>query len=344
MTRMTQTQTQTGRSVSAIFAQRAIAAVRDRPALLRVICAESGLSLDAFDAPAARIPLRAFGTIWGSVSRAIDDELLQLDTRPMKSGTFAFICRAVLHERTLGDALAQVMVALRLFLDDMGAELVVENGPVASIVFDSRIRNTKKRVFATELVVAMVYSIMCWLTERQFPLKVVELSYPRPVYAREYRSFLGGPLRFGAKRTRMVFEASHLALPLAVSEASLQAFLVAWPLGLVAQLRNPHGWTSRIRRLLRAAPCAEWPSEEVLAKRLKMALSTLKRRLAGEGTSYSLIKAELRQQIAVRLLGREHLPIREIATRTGFSDMSAFYKAFRSWTGKSPGDYRAAAR
>lgn len=339
MTRMTRQDS--GRSVSAIFAQRAIAAVRDRPALLRVICAESGLSLDALDAPNARIPLRAFGTIWGLVSRAIDDELLGADSRPVKSGTYAFICRSAMKTRTFGEAITEATQGFRLFLSDVDVQLVTE-GRLTSIVFDAKIRTARKRIMATELVVAMTYGIMCWLAEKQFPLKLVELAYPQPAYAREYRSFLGGPMRFGAKRTRMVFETSHLRDAHAATEESLEAFLVAFPLGLVAHLRNPHGWTSRIRRLLRAQSCADWPSEEVLARRLKMTLSTLKRRLKGEGTSYSLVKSELRQEIAVRLLRRENVAIREVASVTGYSDMSAFYKAFRSWTGKSPGDYRAA--
>ncbi|MDA0954341.1 MAG: AraC family transcriptional regulator, partial [Proteobacteria bacterium] len=77
-----------------------------------------------------------------------------------------------------------------------------------------------------------------------------------------------------------------------------------------------------------------------VADELQIHPQTLRRRLDAEGTSFSEIRGFMRRDFALHLLGKQGLSIEEIAYRTGFSESSAFIRAFKNWTGVTPYTYR----
>ena len=79
---------------------------------------------------------------------------------------------------------------------------------------------------------------------------------------------------------------------------------------------------------------------DAVAARLEVHPQTLRRRLGKEGTSFSEIKSQLRRDVALHYLGKQGLSIEEIAHRAGFSESSAFIRAFKGWTGVTPYTYR----
>ncbi|SCU75789.1 hypothetical protein CNECB9_2540022 [Cupriavidus necator] len=66
----------------------------------------------------------------------------------------------------------------------------------------------------------------------------------------------------------------------------------------------------------------------------------MQRRLQAEGLSYQHLKDDLRRDIAIDLLSNASSPVAEVAARVGFRETSAFHRAFKKWTGVSPGTYR----
>lgn len=76
------------------------------------------------------------------------------------------------------------------------------------------------------------------------------------------------------------------------------------------------------------------------AERFGCHVRTLQRLLQAQGTSYSAVIEQTRQQIAVVCLGETDLPIQEIARLLGYSNAGNFIRAFRRWTGMSPGRFR----
>ncbi|MEY8842002.1 helix-turn-helix domain-containing protein, partial [Cribrihabitans sp. XS_ASV171] len=67
---------------------------------------------------------------------------------------------------------------------------------------------------------------------------------------------------------------------------------------------------------------------------------TLRRRLKREGVDYSDIRKQVRRDMALRLLTTTGDSVEQVAARTGFSEASAFVRAFRGWTGLTPRAYR----
>mgnify|MGYP006207581605 CR=1 FL=1 len=85
----------------------------------------------------------------------------------------------------------------------------------------------------------------------------------------------------------------------------------------------------------------ETAETQLLAQLDGVSPQTLRRHLREEGTSFQALKDELRRDIAIYHLGRADLSLLEIAEQLGFSEPSAFHRAFKKWTGLTPGAYRA---
>jgi AraC-like DNA-binding protein len=79
-----------------------------------------------------------------------------------------------------------------------------------------------------------------------------------------------------------------------------------------------------------------------VAHRLHSSPQTLRRHLREEGSSFQELKDHLRRDLAIYHLGRDELSIQAITEQLGFSEPSAFHRAFKKWTGLTPGAYRAA--
>ena len=81
---------------------------------------------------------------------------------------------------------------------------------------------------------------------------------------------------------------------------------------------------------------------EAIAKRLACSPRTFQRKLKQAGTSYTCLLDEMRQQLSVHYLREAPIAVSEIAFLLGFSESSAFHRAFKRWTGISPGEFRLA--
>src|SRR5262245_26676453 len=98
------------------------------PAARARVLATCGLTPQGVSGAAARVDAEAFGQLWLAVARELDDEFFGLDSRRMKVGSFALLCRALLVHRTVGGALHEARRGFAVFLDDVRVELAQEAG------------------------------------------------------------------------------------------------------------------------------------------------------------------------------------------------------------------------
>ncbi|MCY1179300.1 HTH-type transcriptional regulator VirS [compost metagenome] len=108
---------------------------------------------------------------------------------------------------------------------------------------------------------------------------------------------------------------------------------------LLARLPS-EGLRARVVALLGAQLARGEPDRGALAAALGLSERTLQRRLADEGSSYQQLLNDTRRHLAERHLEEGRLPIAEIAVLLGYSEPSVFFRAFRQWTGLTPGEYR----
>ncbi|MCF4763307.1 AraC family transcriptional regulator, partial [Acinetobacter baumannii] len=169
----------------------------------------------------------------------------------------------------------------------------------------------------------------------------VHFSYPRPAHADEYDALFFAPvMQFDAPRTEITFAADYLDLPIRQDEKTLEEFLKAAPAQLLVKFKNTNSLTSRIREVLKSQIGEEMPTLNDVASMLYLSPQTLRRRLAAEGKSYQGVKDALRRDAAIHLLLNPELTLEDVAQQVGFSETSTFHRAFKKWTGVTPGLYR----
>ncbi len=321
------------RQISPGFVEDALDCLRVRGIDPTPILAASALPAT----PDAAITSQHYGRLWHLTAEALQDEFFGLGARPMRPGSFALMGHAVLHAHDLGQALRRALRFLNIVLDDPRGTLQVHGSEAEIVLSDA---GALRPAFAYRTYWLIVMGLACWLIGRRIPLRQLYFSCAAPSHRRDYAQFFGAPVRFDQPRSRLVFDAAYLALPVIRDEAALRHFLREAPANILVRYRHDQGTAGRVRARLRELAPADWPRFEALAETLRMSPATLRRRLRADGQSFAAIKDELRAVLAERLLAEGRLSIAEIAAELGYSEPSAFHRAFRKRSGHSPRNRR----
>jgi AraC-like DNA-binding protein len=326
-------------TVAICFVAAALQSVYDRRLDADALLKQVGLSPALLQSPQARVSVKHYGALWRLVALTLDDEFFGQDSRRMKAGSFAMICHAVLGCKTLAQALERSLRFYRLILDDISGTLERRGAEARITLHDARSAATD-RVFAHEVLLMLLHGVACWLVGRRIPILRAQFSYAEPAHSAEYRLMYSTNLSFRAPQTAIFFDASYLALPVVQNERTVKEFLRTAPENILVKYKNGSSLGARIRRRLRQSLPGDLPEFESVAAELSMTPATLRRRLHEDGTSYQLIKDQLRRDIAISHLSHSKRSSLDIGLELGFSERSAFHRAFKKWTGASPGEFR----
>ena len=299
---------------------------------------QAGIQPALLDEPRARLDPEQFASLIRLLWEALDDEYMGFGPLQSRRGTFAMMCHASIHCRTLDKALRRGILFYNLFPQAPDLRLQRE-GEFARLSLDNSRFNDPDH-FLSESLLLIWHRLASWLIGQRIRLEEATFTYPEPGHLDEYDLMFPCPRRFSAEGTSLLFHARYLDLPLLQDERTLRQFLQHSPADLLARPDGGDNLPSQIRRLL-GRDCRHWPDLDGVARQLNTSPQTLRRRLHEQGTSFQELKDQLRRDLAIYHLGRRELPIQEIAEQLGFSEPSAFHRAFKKWTGLTPGAYRA---
>ncbi len=289
----------------------------------------------------ARIPVARYAALYRLINDSLDDEGFALFSRPLRRGSFEFLCRAVLSAPTLEAALERIARVLRVILDDLAVEVEVSGRAAVIVISEEQALpvGPAGRVFAHEWLLRLIHGLAAWLVAHPLPLDEVSFPYPPPLHVADYELVFAPRHTFDAPRLEARFPAEWLALPVRRDEAALKLFLADAPASITTLYRRDRALALRVREHLRAA-LPEHLALPALARRLFLSPRSLHRRLEDEGTSFRAIKDGLRRELAIEWLTKTARPLNRIGADLGFADAAAFYRAFTAWTGSGPRDYR----
>jgi AraC-like DNA-binding protein len=326
-------------SVAVYFVQAMLYGLREDQQRLKAVLEQAGIDPALMTQPTARVPASAFAALWLIQIRELNDEFFGLDAHGMPPGSFALICRALIQEPDLHKAMRQCLANFALFLHDFCGTLTVR-GKRAVISLQNRSPNSDASRLGEETFLVLMISLLCWLGGRRIPIDRADFRHER-ISLSDDRLLWGPNLTFGAERTEIEFASHYLRLPVVQDLASLKVFLRTAPQWLVIRFRNQHGLASQVHQRLRNSHYSDWPTLQAFALEQHLSPSTFRRKLEREGCSYQEIKDEVRRGVAFEQLRQSRASIGDIAEQLGFQEPSAFHRAFKKWTGESPGRYRA---
>jgi AraC-like DNA-binding protein len=178
------------------------------------------------------------------------------------------------------------------------------------------------------------------MTGRCLAVTAVDFANPAPPDTQPYRDFFGGQVRFGQSSTRVVMAPDHLALPLRQSDPALRALLDQQAEDLLMRVAALPAAVAHWRRALVPLIREGQATLVALAASHHMSARSLQRRLAEQGVSFQPLLDQTRQHLAEGYLQDRALDLAEMALLLGYSEQSAFTRAFKVWTGETPAQWR----
>ena len=326
------------RTIASHFARAALGGARRSGFDYAPLLQQLGISPELLDEPRARIAPEQFTQLIQNLWLALDDEYLGFGNAPSKPGSFAMMCHALIHCRNLEKALQRGLLFYSLFPEAPRLSLSREDEWVRLSLDDAQLWDPDH--FLSESLLVIWHRLGSWLIGQRIRLEQATFSYPKPAHGAEYDLLFPCPLVFCAEQSSLLFHSRYLHMPLLQDERTLKHFLERSPADLLSRPDDGDSLSSRLRRLL-SRDSAQWPDLEAVATQLHISPQTLRRHLREEGTSFQELKDQLRRDIAIYHLGRADLSLQQIAEQLGFSEPSAFHRAFKKWTGLTPGAYRA---
>ena len=324
------------------FVQAVVQAYQQRGLSPASALATAQIAPEAVQHQHARITALQMELLCAHAMRELDDEALGWFSRRLPWGSYGMLARASISSPNLGLAMARWCRHHNLLTDDIALQLH-HDGPQARIELRTLRPLGAMQEFCLLSVLRNLHGLASWWVDHPIPLLQARFPFPAPAHAPVYEVLFQAPVVFAAPVTSFSFAADWLTIPLVRDEAALTAMLQrALPIQ-VRPYRPSHNLVQRVRQALAAAPGSAH-SADALAERLHLSPRTLHRQLKEEGASLQALKDEVRRERAIALLHRTDRAIKQVAHEAGFTNDKSFIRAFRTWTGQSPAEFRRNAR
>jgi AraC-like DNA-binding protein len=299
-----------------------------------------GLTRAQIDDAAIRVSYRQTSLIIKRAQRAIGKDNLGLRVGTSQSiGTFGIMGLAMMTSRTFGEAIAIGVEHSGVSGALMDVELGAGKSGEVALIARPRFPDEEILNFLCEELFGSTLILARSLVGPAFKPQLLELTYPAPRYAAEYRSLFGCEVRFGASRNRVVVDAHWLETPLPTHHPISAQQALAICREQRVQMERQSEIVASVERILRRR-LAEQPTLSEVAHNLNLSERTLRRQLAAAGRVYRDIHDQLRTERAMELLSAGALSIADIGSEVGFSDAREFRRAFKRWTGTPPAAMR----
>ncbi len=311
--------------------------LEERGCQVDAVLAEAGIPPDALGDANLRLPKARFDALWRAAIAFTGDAAIALRVavrvRPSTLGVIGHLASASDSRR---DAFELVRGLTPLLWENFACDLESQ-GETALIRFPRGAREHSR--FTTEYAVGLTIAMSRALgAARSDPIEA-RFSYPPPGHAAEYERILRLPVRFDAGEDGVLFRKAILDRSNPTADAALRTMLERYAAEQLTRIAAGRGFAERTRAALLAMLPLSDVGAEAVASRFTMSSRTLRRRLREEDTSFREIQDDVRAELARRYLANDGMGIEEAAYQLGFSDPSAFTKAFRRWTGRTPADF-----
>jgi AraC-like DNA-binding protein len=306
------------------------------------VLAQAGITPEDLSDIDARIDLSRCEALASGVMRRLGErQVLSVFSR-LKAGDFGILDYVIRNSRTLGESLERL--ARYTHVNNSIADCVIETDAErarVSFVQPPTVSQTFARLSATAWLASCVVIVRQLVGAEFAPLEAL-LPNPEPGEGdREaYRSLLRCPLRFSAPCAAFAVARAELARPVENADPVLAALIEPHLERALAEAASSSAAAAPVRRTLFAMLGGQEPTLERVAKRLGTTPRTLQRRLRDENTTFQCLLDSVRHELALVHVGRQAASLDEIAWLLGFSNGSAFHRAFKRWTGVTPGEFR----
>ncbi|MEW6185413.1 MAG: AraC family transcriptional regulator [Thermodesulfobacteriota bacterium] len=305
------------------------------------ISKRAGLDLFKLEQSGARIPGDQFQAAWNLLEAAHPDGAIGIY---MGERTFSFaghlLILILLNSPTIKAAIDNFCTYFYL-LNDFTSPCLKVGRSLAELSIRLNAPELKPSRHISEAILTSYASVLNRISENTIPFEGVFFSHLRPDDITEHRRVFKAPLFFEQAENKLVFKRKYLALPITLSNREILTALEQLAQKLQEPSKVGRPWSHRVSQLiikrLEDGESKIFP----IAKNLGLSHRNLQKRLKREGVTYLRLLQEARKERALTLLRNQDYSLTEIALLLGYSEQSAFGRAFKQWAGCTPGKYRS---
>ncbi|MFN7985466.1 MAG: AraC family transcriptional regulator [Vicinamibacterales bacterium] len=310
------------------------------------VCAAASIDPQLFDRPDSRVPANVMERLWRLGEQLTGDPDVGLHSaESYNPGALSIVGYVILSCRTAGAALDCLARYAPLLNEGLHVEFVAgERQTVCRFsaveAFDSFLHREPRQVMET-LAAGAVVTLRRLATGPVEPARVT-FRHAAPPSIAEHLRILGQTVHFNESEDSVIYDTRVLQTPFISADPTLLDVFEGDARRRLESLAERGGVSGRVLRLLGSRLRGAVPSLAEIASELAMSERSIQRSLSDEQTSYRQLVDDVRKNLAIEHLARPGTSATDVAFLLGFSEPSAFTRAFRRWTGAAPSEFRAA--
>jgi len=305
---------------------------------------DSGLDEKTLEKPGAHLPLDGVIKLWERARRTTRDENLPLHVAEfLPVGTYKTWDLFLATAPTVGDALDKIG-KFNGWMDDTYRLTIKKRRDQIAIEYSNVVDPDCQPPEYLEFNFARALLRARFATGVNIRPAEMHFRHSPPRNIEEYYRIFQAPIRFRQPATQAIFDPAVLRIPQLFADAATCELLEHYIQATLNNARVYDELAVAVRRSLARLNASQAATVSTTARELGMSRRGLQRRLSERGTSFRELFRSVRYNLAMRLLDRHDLRIGEAADLLGFSEVSAFSRAFKQWTGVSPKTHRRQLR
>lgn len=292
--------------------------------------------------PDVRIPAEQYLAVQDEAVRRSGDDLFGLHMGAFaEAGSYSILGYLMMNCASLGQAFLKSARYWRIIGTMIDGSYRLGPGTI-KVIYRSSIPLSAMSRHCFESTFASLARMMRSLTGLPLNPLAVTFTWPGPADIRPYTEYFGCPVDFGARQNSITLETRIGRLPILAPNPQLRDHFEAYARGFLAGLDDPRQTSRTVVMHILEHLDEESLSVRQIARAMSVSVRTLQGRLKAEGLVFSDLLINTRRRLAMQYL-RANQSVEEITYLLGYSSPSAFHKAFKKWSGLTPGEYRVAA-
>ncbi len=300
----------------------------------------TSIRLDDLDSPIRELSLSQYCHLFTEAARQTGNDNFGMhfgaQFKPKQLGAIGY---AAISSPTLSAALRNMEFYFPAHQDQSSFSLIPDNDMLwlSYRIFDPRIEDRRQDA---ELSMGMFLNIFRHALGPDWSPLEVRFEHERPDNASEHEKVFGAPVVFGRRTNAMAFR--HHELEVVMPEQDPYLFSVIEPfLKSRCELHdNPEAFADIVRNQIKLNLSTSPPTLAQIARIFGLSESQFQHELQTHDLSFHDLLRAARQELSLHYMNDPEMPLTEVALLLGYSELSAFSRAFRKWTGMSPQQYR----
>ncbi|MCB1499954.1 MAG: AraC family transcriptional regulator [Bauldia sp.] len=296
---------------------------------------------DLAGSPTLKLRLSAFVELFEESARLTGNDNFGLwfgnRFQPRDLGMWGY---AAISSPTLGSALECLVRLFRYHQESSVMRFCADPNGLVRLEYRIVAPQIVERRQDAELSLGMFLNVIRECLGSRWSPEEVHFEHPKPAMAREHEAAFGAPVYFSQPTNALLFRPDLLARAMPAHDPRLLAVMQTCLERLGSEATDEDILLDRMRTAIRTRLPRGYPSFEDVAVELRAPTAAIHQDLHAAGLTYKDMVEDVRRDLALAYLKQRHLPFSEIAMLLGYSELSAFSRAFRRWTGASPRAYR----